>query len=66
MAPSARSNVPLISLGIVEYLEALYPDRAPNITDTERMVWFKAGQVDAAKKIRHQYEIQNRLEVRSE
>lgn len=37
-------DLPHIPDDLLAALEARFPDRCPDITDPERMIWFKAGQ----------------------
>ena len=43
---------PPIDLAIVEYLERIYPDKAPNISLSEKQVWFAAGACAPARHLR--------------
>lgn len=36
--------LPIHSVDLVSELNASYPSKPPDINDSERMVWFKAGQ----------------------
>lgn len=36
--------MPLIDQPLVDYLSHLYPDRCPSLKDSDRDIWFKAGQ----------------------
>jgi len=35
---------PIISNDIIEYLDELFPDKCPNVDETEKQIMFKAGQ----------------------
>ena len=35
---------PRISEEVIKYLDELFPDKCPNLEETEKQVWFKAGQ----------------------
>ena len=35
---------PRISEEVIKYLDELFPDKWPNLEETEKQVWFKAGQ----------------------
>jgi hypothetical protein len=37
-------GITTFSVDLIKQLDEQYPNRQPNITDTERQVWFKAGQ----------------------
>lgn len=49
---------PLVSLELLEYLEATYKDQFPSKSQLkdEREVWFKAGQVDVVRSLRNLHE----------
>ncbi len=36
--------LPPISAALVKVLSEMFPDACPRLEDTERMVWFRAGQ----------------------
>lgn len=52
-------GIPTIPEDLLEYLEKLHPDRSPSITDGERAIWFKAGQVALVRNLRWAFEHQN-------
>jgi hypothetical protein len=52
----AKQEAPTISQELVEWLEKIYPDKAPNLKDPEREIWMKVGQVDVVKKLRSHFE----------
>jgi hypothetical protein len=52
-------NLPDLSTALVEALEKLFPDCCPDISLTDRQVWFAAGRADVIKYIREQYRRQN-------
>lgn len=54
-------KAPALALALVEYVESLYPDRCPALTDTDRDIWFKAGQAEVARKLRFEFSKQNTL-----
>ena len=56
---------PFIPVELLEYLERAYPDRAPDPSDSERMIWMKAGQVDLVRKLRSHYTRQTDEAMRS-
>lgn len=37
-------NLPFVPRELVDSLDRVYPARHPAINDTDRMIWFKAGQ----------------------
>jgi hypothetical protein len=56
-------KLPPVSLALVEALEKIYPSRPPSITDSDRMVWFKAGQASVVEFLRKVYQEQNETHV---
>lgn len=56
--PEENLKTPAIPLAVVEWLERLYPDRCPDIRETDREVWLKTGQVTVVRKLRQTYESQ--------
>lgn len=44
-------TLPLTPEALVEALDKLYPARPPALTDTDRQVWFKAGQRDVVERL---------------
>ena len=47
--------MPLISEAMINRLEQLYPDKCPDLTNTEKDVWFKSGQVSVIRFLRQIY-----------
>lgn len=43
--------LPASVAGVLKYLDATFPNRCPEINDSERMVWFKAGQRDVVNHL---------------
>ena len=37
-------KIPTYAIDLIEELNKSYPNKHPNLSDTEREVWFKAGQ----------------------
>jgi len=37
-------KIPMYSIDLVAELDKVYPARPPNLEDSERLIWFKAGQ----------------------
>ena len=37
-------KIPTYAIDLIEELDKSYPNKHPNLSDTEREVWFKAGQ----------------------
>jgi hypothetical protein len=38
------TQLPYTVEGLVELLETTYPNKTPSLTDTDREIWYKAGQ----------------------
>ena len=55
--------MPAISEAMIKRLEQLYPDKCPDLTNTEKDVWFKSGQVSVIRFLRQTYndQIQNNI-----
>lgn len=51
-------KTPVITKEVVEYLEYLYPDKMPDITESDKMIAFKAGNVDVVRTCKRIYEDQ--------
>lgn len=45
-------NIPYIDDAILEYLDTLYPDRAPDLKMSDREVWMRAGAVDVVRTLK--------------
>ena len=50
--------IPHIPEEIVKYLEEVYPDRAPDISMEEKLIWFSAGQVAVVRHLKDQFNLQ--------
>ena len=50
--------IPAIEPEIIKYLEELYPDKAPDLSMEEKLIWFTAGQVSVVRHLRDQYNLQ--------
>jgi hypothetical protein len=51
-------QAPPIPLNLVEYLERIFPDKAPSLVDPLDTIRFKSGQVAVVRHLRAQYEDQ--------
>ena len=49
---------PAVSKALVERMETLYPDRCPEMTDPDRLVWMKTGQRSVVAFLRARYDEQ--------
>ena len=50
--------IPSVDEQLLQYLEELYPDRAPDISMEERLIWFTAGQVSVVRHLKDQFKLQ--------
>lgn len=46
---------PYVDKQILEYLEKLYPDKAPEPDDTDREIWMNRGAVGVVRHLRRVY-----------
>lgn len=65
MANSENTRHPAVPKELLEHLERAYPDRAPDPSDSERVVWMKAGTADLIRKLRHHFTKQTEEAMRS-
>lgn len=52
-------KIPFIDERLVEWLEQMYPDRAPEPEWTERELWMARGAVGVVRNLRDRVEQQN-------
>ena len=50
--------IPVIDEQLIEYLEEAYPDKAPDISMEEKLIWFTAGQVAVVRHLKDQFKLQ--------
>ena len=50
--------IPTITEHIIKYLEEVYPDKAPDISMEEKLIWFTAGQVAVVRHLKEQFKLQ--------
>jgi len=50
--------LPALSKDLIDKLDKLYPDKCPQLTDDERMVWYKSGQRSVINYLRQIYDEQ--------
>jgi hypothetical protein len=50
--------IPYIEPAIIQYLEELYPDKSPDLSMEEKLIWFAAGQVSVVRHLKDQYNLQ--------
>jgi hypothetical protein len=41
----------MITEKIIGYLKRKFPDKSPDLTDNEKEIWFKAGQVSVVRHL---------------
>lgn len=58
--PAPIIEVPPISSALISWLEAQYPDKAPDIQWSEREVWEKSGQAKLVRGLKAHFERQTR------
>lgn len=58
-------RVPYISDDLLEYLQRVFPDKCPDLTATDRKVWYDAGAVSVVRHIAklHEEQRENMLGV---
>tara|TARA_R100001594_G_scaffold149641_1_gene208072 strand:+ start:1267 stop:1440 length:174 start_codon:yes stop_codon:yes gene_type:complete len=50
--------IPNIDKSLIQYLEDLYPDKAPDLSMEEKQIWFNAGQVAVVRHLIGQHKLQ--------
>ena len=53
------SQIPAIPQELIDWLDEMFPDKCPSLSDSDRQVWFKAGSryvVDFLKSKRKEFE----------
>ena len=50
--------IPHIPEEIVKYLDEVYPDKAPDVSMEEKLIWFSAGQVAVVRHLKDQFNLQ--------
>lgn len=50
--------IPYLEAEIIAYLEELYPDKAPDLSMEEKLIWFTAGQVSVVRHLKEQFKLQ--------
>ena len=50
--------LPLLSKDLIDKLDKLYPDKCPQLTDDDRMIWYKTGQRSVINYLKHIYDEQ--------
>lgn len=50
--------IPYIDPEIIKYLDDLYPDKSPDLSMEEKLIWFSAGQVSVVRHLKDQLSLQ--------
>ena len=50
--------LPNIDESLLQYLEELYPDKAPDLSMEEKQIWFSAGQVAVVRHLKELFNLQ--------
>lgn len=50
--PDVNAKFPFVPEDLVKELEQRFPDKAPSISDPERKVWTKVGNVEVVRFLR--------------
>lgn len=53
-----NSDFPTIPQALILKLDELFPEACPSLKDTDREVWFKAGQRDTVRFLKARFEDQ--------
>jgi len=48
-----------IDIKLIEYLEKQFPDKSPEVNDSERLIWIKVGQASVVRHLKKELEIQD-------
>jgi len=51
-------RLPYIEDGLLDYLQRLYPDKAPEPDETERQIWMNRGAVGVVRHLKLVYQQQ--------
>ena len=52
-------GIPTIPNALLKALDEMFPDQSPRLDDTDRMVWFRAGQRAVVDFLVEQHKRQN-------
>lgn len=52
-------KVPYVSEDLLQFLERVYPDKVPERSDADRLIWIKCGEVGVVRYLRRLYEDQH-------
>jgi hypothetical protein len=46
-------TIPFVDERLLDYLQRLFPDKAPELKDTDREVWFHRGSAEVIRHLQH-------------
>ena len=55
---SDKLKIPIIREDLIKYLSSLFPDKCPDLKDSEREIYFKSGQRSVVNHLINQFNIQ--------
>lgn len=53
------SQIPMIDKTLIDYLSRMYPDVSPELTTSEREIFFRRGAVDVVRTLKRIHDDQN-------
>ena len=54
----AQQKTPVVSKELVEYLSRIFPNRCPQMTDTDRQIWAAVGNQEVIRHLRKLHDTQ--------
>lgn len=54
-----KHKLPVIEERLLDYLQRLYPDKAPDPSQTDREIWINVGAVGVVRHLYRVYQEQN-------
>jgi hypothetical protein len=60
-----KANKPAIDAALLEYLDRVFPDKCPSLTDNDRRIWADVGAREVVLHLKslHQQQIKDALEA---
>jgi hypothetical protein len=55
---SDKLKTPIIREELIKYLNSLFPDKCPDLKDSEKEIYFKSGQRSVVNHLINQFNIQ--------
>jgi hypothetical protein len=53
-----KVKIPIIKEELIKYLNSLFPDKCPDLKDSEKEIYYKSGQRSVVNHLINQYNIQ--------